>query len=202
MAYQAGLEENSTVSLREVAVWLPLLNKSAKLYSCSLPGSTVMGNASVTYSLLGSTGITCCSPSLKFSLSATSRQPSKSYRSVAVKANCTATLCLASVANGCFCVATTSFVNGLNQVSVTTPASARSVRLSTVAANTVWSPTRTKRGKLGVNIKSLLVTTSSSSSASNISFVCAYPLKFHVVRLSGMVKLNTTSPFSLVSNCG
>ena len=93
-------------------------------------------------------------------------------------------------------------VIGLKRMNLVVPFRALPVRLVTVAAILVLSPTRTKRGMLGDNINSLDVTAEASSVPVSIPFVWEYPRKFQRVRLCGIVKEKDISPCSLVRSCG
>ena len=143
-----------------------------------------------------------CSPSLNEPPSAIIRQPNTSYLSVTIKRKLTPVVRPASTENFCFCVLITFSVIGSKRIKLTVPEIFFPVRFATEAVTEVLSPTRTKRGKFGVSIKSLLVTAVASIIPVIIPLVCAYPRKFQRVRLCGMVKKKETSPCSLVRSCG
>ena len=171
IAYQAGFPVNSTVSLRSVAVLLWWLNRLSREKVRVFSPRTGIGSVSTRCSLLLSTGSSCCSPSLKVPLSAIIRHPSISYLSLTVNMKLTPIVFPASTVNFCFCVLITFSVIGSKRIMLTVPACGFPVMLEMEAATDVLSPTRTKRGRLGVSINSLLVVASPSSVPISIPLV-------------------------------
>ena len=202
IAYQAGLPVNSMVRRRSVADLLWPLNKlSSEKTRVSSP-RTGIATVSTRLALLLSTGNRCCSPSLNEPPSAIIRHPNTSYLSVTVNRKLTPVVRPASTVNFCFCVLIIFSVIGSKRIKLTVPVRFFPVRFATEAATEVLSPTRTKRGRFGVSINSLLVTADPSIIPVSMPLVWAYPRKFQRVRLCGIVNEKETSPCSLVRSCG
>ena len=75
---------------------------------------------------------------------------------------------------------------------------AESVRLMMLVPIVALSPIRTKRGMLGSTMKSLLAMALLYIEPYFMSAVCANPMNFHSVRLSGNVNEIAASPFLFV----
>ena len=88
----------------------------------------------------------------------------------------------------------TSFVKGLNHSNDTSMGTFFSVILTTVAANSIVSPARKKRGALGCTINSFCAMKYSVNCPLFISLSCARALNFQVVKASGRVNSNENLP--------
>ena len=90
-------------------------------------------------------------------------------------------------------------VNASNNSKDAFPLNSFSVKLDTLAVNTISSPSLKNLGALGCIINSFCVTTLSNNCALCISLVCANPIKFQVVNASGIVKVKAILPSASVS---
>ncbi len=162
---------------------------------------------SVTNMLLGNIANACCSPSLNKLLWATMRTPNTSLSSGTT--NDQETLDEPSFSNVTCCVLSStsrvvisSSVTGLKKTILTEASNVSSDKLDILVEIDVVSPSRKKRGILGVTINFFCDTVNASLVALFIFLSCANRRKCHLVLLSGTVNAITVSPFSLVRNCG